>query len=152
MGTLAGGGKAEASERRPASRSTFVTGILLGVSLMGALDTIAFHQLLQWHNFYVHTTSYWRIFSDGLLHLGTTTLLFLGALRLWGDRRLLAKVDGWKVLAAGLLFGMGGFQLYDGIIHHKSFRSILYVRARQINYPMTLHGMHSQSCCWWPDG
>ena len=38
-----------------AMKSVVWTGVFLGIGLMGAVDEIAFHQLLQWHNFYVHT-------------------------------------------------------------------------------------------------
>ncbi len=35
-------------------------GVTIGIGIMGAVDEIIFHQLLQWHNFYVHTTDYIR--------------------------------------------------------------------------------------------
>ena len=94
------------------------TGMILGVGLVGSLDEVVLHQLLQWHNLYVHTTQYWRIFSDGLFHLLTAALLFAGALRLWGQRDLI-KLGHGRALAAGILLGMGGFNLYDGIVQHK---------------------------------
>jgi uncharacterized membrane protein len=40
-----------------------------GFGLMGALDAIAFHHLLRWHNFYIHAGADWRAKSDGLLHV-----------------------------------------------------------------------------------
>ena len=101
-----------------ATRSLVWTGSLLGIGLVASLDEVVFHQLLQWHNFYVHTTDYWRIFSDGLLHLATTILLVISAVRLWTDRRLLARAGHWRAFLAGTLFGMGGFQLFDGIVDH----------------------------------
>jgi uncharacterized membrane protein len=100
-------------------RALLVTGVILGVGVVGALDEIVFHQLLQWHNLYVHTTEDWRIFIDGLFHLATSTLLFLGALRLWSQRRLLGEVRDSRPLVGGILLGMGGFNLYDGIVQHK---------------------------------
>jgi uncharacterized membrane protein len=108
----------DAHQRNAARRSILISGLLLGVGLMGAIDTIVFHQLLQWHHLYVHTTAFWRIFSDGLIHIGTTTLLLLGALRLWRDRRLLAGATRADLLGATLL-GMGGFQIFDGTVFHK---------------------------------
>jgi uncharacterized membrane protein len=101
-----------------ATRSLQWTGILLGIGLMASLDTVVFHLVLRWHNFYVHTTDYWRIVSDGLLHLATTILLFVGAARLWTDRRLLAMAGRGRAFVAYTLFGMGGFQLFDGIVLH----------------------------------
>lgn len=101
------------------AKTVALTGAALGIGLMGALDEIVFHQLLQWHNFYVDTTQYWRIFSDGLFHIFTTTMLFLGAMRLWGQRRRVSSVVSGRPFWSGLLMGMGGFQLFDGIVNHK---------------------------------
>jgi uncharacterized membrane protein len=92
---------------------------MLGVGLVGSLDEIVLHQLLQWHNFYVHADEYWRIVSDGLFHTLTTALLFAGALRLWDQRALMSRAGQERALAAGVLLGMGGFNLFDGIVIHK---------------------------------
>lgn len=108
--------------REWARRSLVWTGVLLGIGLVASLDEIIFHQLLQWHNLYVDTDDYWRIFSDGLLHLATTALLAIGAARLWMDRELLAAAGNRSVLIASMLFGGGGFQVFDGIVNHKVLR------------------------------
>jgi uncharacterized membrane protein len=76
------------------------------------------HQLLQWHNLYVHTSQFWRIFIDGIFHLATATMLSIGALRLWRQRDVIRSGHG-QALISGTLFGMGGFNLYDGIVQHK---------------------------------
>jgi uncharacterized membrane protein len=104
-----------------ARRTLFRVAILQGVGLAGALDEILFHQLLQWHNLYVHTDQHGRIVSDGLLHLLSTAILLAGVLLLWRHARLVA-LAGWRVLAAGLLVGLGGFNLYDGTVQHKLLR------------------------------
>jgi uncharacterized membrane protein len=101
-----------------ATRSLVITGLMLGVGLMAALDTVLFHQILQWHNFYAHTNDHWRIVSDGLLHFATTTLLFLGALRLWDDRAVLRGTEQGRAFAGVIVLGMGAFQLFDGTIDH----------------------------------
>ncbi|GIV95444.1 MAG: hypothetical protein KatS3mg057_0101 [Herpetosiphonaceae bacterium] len=103
----------------PPIRSALISGAFLGVGLMGAVDEIAFHQLLQWHNFYIHTTPFWRIFSDGLFHIFTALMLVAGALRLWSQRQWLSQVSTSRPLWAGLLLGAGGFQLFDGTVNHK---------------------------------
>ena len=102
-----------------AARGVLWSGVILGIGLMGAVDTIIFHQLLQWHNFYYDTTEEWRIFSDGLLHAFTATMLFLGTMRLWSQRGELSRVLSSTPLWSGILLGAGGFQLFDGIIDHK---------------------------------
>jgi uncharacterized membrane protein len=102
-----------------ANRSLLAPGALLGVGIVGSLDEIVLHQLLQWHTFYVHTTEQWRIAIDGLFHLATATLLSLGALRLWQTRNLIGGAGDWRALAGGVLLGMGGFNLFDGLVNHK---------------------------------
>ena len=104
---------------RRATRSVLWTGVLLGIGLVGTLDEVVLHQLLRWHNFYVHTTASGRIVSDGLFHLASSGLLFLGALRLWSGRRHRDRSVSSRALAAGIFLGMGGFNLYDGTIQHK---------------------------------
>ena len=101
------------------NRDVLVTGAVLGVALMGALDEIVFHQLLQWHHFYMAAGEFWRIFSDGLFHAFTAALWFVGALLLWFRRRRLAAVAGSRLFWAGILLGAGGFQLFDGTVNHK---------------------------------
>ncbi|TVR71944.1 MAG: DUF2243 domain-containing protein [Sphaerobacteraceae bacterium] len=110
-------GRFSANQRR-----TIWTGFILGVGLMGAVDSIIFHQLLQWHHFYYDTTQFWRIFSDGLLQGFTAGMLFFGAMRLWFDRHRISRLFSGSVLWAGLLLGAGAFQLFDGIINHKVLR------------------------------
>ena len=102
-----------------ANRALLRTGAVLGIGVVGTLDEVLFHQLLQWHNFYVHTTQFWRVFSDGVFHFLSGSALFLGAVLLWGQRRLIGSAGSGRALAAGILFGMGGFNLYDGTIQHK---------------------------------
>jgi len=100
-------------------RRLVLTGVILGIGLVGSLDEIGLHQLLQWHNFYVHTTEYWRIFIDGLFHAFSAAMLFAGAMRLWSQRRAISSLATARPLVAGIFFGMGGFNLYDGIVQHK---------------------------------
>lgn len=111
-----------ASDTRQATRSLLWTGIILGVGVIGTLDEVVLHQMLQWHNLYVHTTEFWRIFSDGIFHLVSSALLLVGSLRLWRHRRLLSTIRSGRALAAGIFFGMGAFNLYDGTIQHKVLR------------------------------
>lgn len=112
-------GDAGTDERRSAWSATRGTGFVVGMALMGALDEIVFHQLLQWHHFYQRATPYWQIFSDGLFHAFTTALWVVGAVLLWTQRRHLARVAGGRLFWAGLLLGMGAFQLFDGVVNHK---------------------------------
>jgi uncharacterized membrane protein len=114
----------EMSSGAPGGRSgpVALAGVPLGIGLIGALDTIVFHKLLQWHTFYVDADEFWRIFSDGLLHAFTLSMLFFGAYRLWEDRRTLAQVAGDRLFWGSVLLGGGAFQLFDGVVNHKLLR------------------------------
>jgi len=103
-------------------RGLFRTGIMLGAGMAGTLDEVVFHQLLQWHNFYVATTQTWRLVSDGLFHAFSATLLVLAAWRFWHGRYPIGSAAARRTLSGGLLLGAGGFNLYDGTIQHKILR------------------------------
>ncbi len=105
-----------------AIRAARLTGSVLGVGLMGTADEILFHQLLQWHNFYVHTADYWRVASDGFFHLFTLSLLGLAAFLLWRQRRHFSTLTSSRPFWSGLFFGAGGFQIFDGVVNHKLLR------------------------------
>ncbi len=97
---------------------------------MAAVDEIVFHQLLSWHHFYDGSTSEVALFSDGLLHAGELVLL-VGGFFLFADlRRRDALVP--RFAWAGLLIGMGAFQLWDGIVDHK------VLRLHQVRYDVDL--------------
>lgn len=53
-------------DRSSTLRTHLLIGVVVGIGVAGTLDEVLFHQLLQWHNFYVHTTEYWRIATDGV--------------------------------------------------------------------------------------
>ena len=113
---------AHAQDAQPRSTpgSALLTGILLGVGIAGFLDEAIFHQLLQWHNLYWHTDQRGRVLSDGLFHVFSTTILIVGAFRLWRDHASWA-LPHRRAILAGILLGAGGFNLYDGIVQHALF-------------------------------
>ena len=101
----------------PDPRRSMVAAVLLGIGIMAAVDEILFHQILAWHHFFDLSTPAFGLVSDGLLHSAELVLLVLGFF-MYGDlraRRALARTHAW----AGFFYGMGGFQLFDGIINHK---------------------------------
>ena len=102
-------------------RSVLFTGILLGIGIAAFVDETLLHQLLQWHTFYWSTDQHGRILSDGLFHAFSTILLLWGTFRLWRGR------DTWDLfnrnaITAAILMGIGGFNLYDGIVQHVILR------------------------------
>jgi uncharacterized membrane protein len=99
---------------------------LIGAAVMAAADEIVFHQLLRWHHFYDRSTPSVGLLSDGLLHTAELLGLVAGFF-LYADlrrRRALSPAHAW----AGFLLGLGGFQVFDGIVDHK------LLRLHQIRY------------------
>lgn len=108
-----------------ASRN-FGSGFLFGLGLIAFVDEMVFHQLLAWHHFYDKSTSAVGLFSDGLFH-AFSWFATVAALFLLADLR--RRDSFWmKRWISGVLIGVGFFQLYDGIIHHK------LLRIHQIRY------------------
>ncbi|WP_224996187.1 DUF2243 domain-containing protein [Cesiribacter sp. SM1] len=107
------------------SRSLWVA-LLIGACLMAGIDEIVFHQLLAWHHFYDQSTPAIGLLSDGLLHAAELIGLVAGFFMYADLRRShsLAPRRAW----AGFFMGMGGFQIFDGIVDHK------LLRVHQVRY------------------
>ena len=100
-------------------RTLLFTG-MIGAGLMAAVDVIVFHQLLAWHHFYDGSTRDVALLSDGLLHAAELAVLGVGGFLLAGLRRRAAPAPASA--RAGFFLGAGGFQLFDGLVHHKVLR------------------------------
>lgn len=117
--------KSGGSRRVDMSRN-FWSGFLFGLGLIAFVDEVIFHQLLHWHHFYDKSTTDVGLISDGLFHAFSWFATIAG-LFMFADLR--RKHSYWfKRWLAGILVGVGGFQLYDGIIQHK------IMRLHQIRY------------------
>ena len=104
----------------------FWSGFLFGIGLIAFLDEVLFHQLLHWHHFYDKTTTDVGLVSDGLFH-ALSYFATIAGLFMFADLR--RKNGVWfKRWMAGMLVGIGAFQLYDGTIQHK------IMRLHQIRY------------------
>ncbi|WP_110693852.1 DUF2243 domain-containing protein [Salinicola halophyticus] len=97
--------------------ATLLAAVLLGIGVMAALDEIIFHQLLAWHHFVETDSSALALASDGLLHTLELVLLVSGAALMLRLHETGQHAAGYR--GAGFLLGMGGFQLFDGIVDHK---------------------------------
>ena len=97
---------------------------------MAGLDEIVFHQLLGWHHLYDRGTPAAGLTADGVLHLVEIALYAVGAALLL--RLVVRQEIRWSRVVAGVLLGMGGFQLFDGILNHK------VLRLHQIRYGVDL--------------
>lgn len=106
------------------------SGILFGIGLMALIDEIIFHQLLQWHHFYDRSTTFIGILSDGLLNAFALFALVIG-LFMFADlqRKHVLQKRKWT---GGIFAGLGGFQLFDGIINHK------LLRIHQVRYDVNI--------------
>jgi len=110
----------DTTPNRPLPGRSMAVCALLGAATMAAIDEIVFHQILAWHHFYDHSTLPVGLLSDGLLHTAELIGLVAGFV-LFADlrrRHALSPAHAW----AGLFFGLGGFQLFDGIVDHKLLR------------------------------
>ena len=94
-----------------------LTGTMLGLAVMAAIDEIVFHQLLGWHHFYDRSTPDIGVLSDGLLQTAYLALLVAGFFWFADLRRrgTVARRSTW----GGFVVGLGAFQLFDGIVDHK---------------------------------
>jgi uncharacterized membrane protein len=106
------------------------SGALVGVGVAAFVDETIFHQLLHWHHFYDKSTPDVGLVSDGVFH-AVGWFAVVGGLFLLADLRRRDTLWGLRWWAA-LLFGMGGFQLYDGTIQHK------LLGLHQIRYQVTI--------------
>ncbi|TCD22486.1 DUF2243 domain-containing protein [Pseudomonas sp. IC_126] len=102
------------------ARGSLIATIFLGIGLMAAVDEIVFHQILAWHHFFDRSTPAISLLSDGLLHAAELLMLAAGFYLFvkLSRERAVSRLHAW----AGLFFGAGGFQLFDGIVDHKLLR------------------------------
>lgn len=98
-------------------RRSMLAALPLGIGVMAAIDEIVFHQILAWHHFFDWSTPMFGLFSDGLLHSAELILFVLGFF-MFNELRTRGALDKTSA-KAGFFLGMGGFQLFDGIIDHK---------------------------------
>ncbi len=121
---------AYAEAARIDTRRTLLCGALIGVGLMAGVDEIIFHQVLGWHHFYDRSTPAIGLLSDGLLHAAELLAIVAGGF-IMADlmrQRTFARLHFW----AALFLGLGGFQLFDGLVNHK------VLRLHQIRYGVDL--------------
>jgi uncharacterized membrane protein len=111
------GGKMATDAKTENRRRNLVAGVVLGVGVAAFIDEVVFHQLLQWHHFYDRSTPEIGLVSDGIFH-AVGWFATVGGMFLLAD---LYRRRGvwWTRFTAGLLLGLGGFQLYDGTVQHK---------------------------------
>ncbi|MEV8554391.1 DUF2243 domain-containing protein [Streptomyces glaucescens] len=114
------------ARRATEPRRSLAVGAVIGAAVMAAIDEIVFHQILHWHHFYDRSSDGVALLSDGLLHTAELLALVAGFV-LFADLRRRDALSPAHA-RAGLLLGLGAFQLFDGIVDHK------LLRLHQIRY------------------
>ena len=122
--------KPSAHPARPDPKRSLWAAVVVGVGLMAAVDEIVFHQLLRWHHFFDLSTPAVGIVSDGFLHAGELIALVGGFFLIADLLRSSSMAVRWAW--AGLFLGLGGFQLFDGLVHHK------LLQIHQVRYGVDL--------------
>ena len=96
---------------------SLLSGVLIGIGVAAFVDETVFHQLLHWHHFYDKSTPTAGLVSDGFFHaFGWAAIV--GGLFLFADLQRRQATVPPRLWAGGCL-GLGGFQLYDGLVQHK---------------------------------
>jgi len=101
-------------EIRNTVKKTAIGSFLFGIGMIGMLDGIIFHQILQWHSVNMHTDRVHQIISDGLFHLFVTIIIFISGIVLWRANPLDKPSSFW----GSFLLGAGTFNLVEGIMNH----------------------------------
>ena len=106
--------------------SVVAAATFLGMGMGGFLDGILLHQLLQWHQMISNRlppdtlqNSKVNMFWDGIFHAFTLIFTITGVILLW---KLLHRKDidrSGNLLAGGLIFGWGVFNILEGLADHQ---------------------------------
>lgn len=111
-------------------RRNVLVGVLFGCGIIAFIDEVVFHQLLHWHHFHDRSTPDAGLVSDGLFH-AFSWFATVASLFLFADLRRRDALDPRRWVG-GTLVGIGAFQLYDGLMHHK------ILNLHQIRYGVDL--------------
>jgi uncharacterized membrane protein len=95
-------------------KTTAVGSFLFGIGIIGMLDGIVFHQILQWHSVNMHTDRVHQIMSDGVFHLFVTLVIFISGIMLWKGN----PQDKPSTFWGSFFIGAGTFNLIEGIVNH----------------------------------
>ena len=100
------------------NKNLFIAGLILGLGLLGAIDGIVFHQLLQWHHMVLSDNIQLEIFTDGLFTALFSAMLLWGGVKIFQDARKNQLGSSWRIFLGGIYIGGGAFNLVEGIVDH----------------------------------
>ncbi|MRG85945.1 DUF2243 domain-containing protein [Salinibacillus xinjiangensis] len=99
-------------------KNLLTAAFILGLGLLGAIDGIVFHQLLQWHHMVLHPDIQLEIITDGIFTAAFSALLLWGGVKIFQDARQNELGSSWRIFIGGILIGGGTFNLVEGIVNH----------------------------------
>ncbi|MFB4169420.1 DUF2243 domain-containing protein [Virgibacillus sp. JSM 102003] len=99
-------------------KNLFIAAVILGLGLLGAVDGIVFHQLLQWHHMVLNPNIKLEIITDGLFTAAFSALLIWGGVKIFQDARQNKLGHSWVIFSSGIFIGGGVFNIVEGIIDH----------------------------------
>lgn len=107
------------------SKKVIVAAILLGVGLAGLIDTIVFHEILQWHHMISNKiqpntidTIRLNVVWDGLFLAIALPVTIVGVGLLWSAAHKKETFPIRWAFIGLLLFSFGLFNIVEGIINH----------------------------------
>lgn len=99
-------------------KNLLIAAVILGLGLLGAIDGIVFHQLLQWHHMVDSPNIRLEIITDGFFTAAFSALLIWGGIKIFKDARNSKLGSSWKLFIGGILIGGGIFNVVEGIVNH----------------------------------
>ncbi|RPF55280.1 DUF2243 domain-containing protein [Aquisalibacillus elongatus] len=100
------------------NKNLFTAGFILGLGILGAIDGVVFHQLLQWHHMIMSPNIHLEIYTDGLFTAAFSALMVWGAIKIFRDAKKGELGHNGDIFLSGILIGGGVFNLVEGIIDH----------------------------------
>lgn len=96
-----------------------IAGGIIGLGIMGLVDGIVFHQLLEWHHVVHGHNHRMDLISDGIFNLAVTIIVLYGVIRVFQHARRDELSSSWTFYICGMLIGAGIFNLAEGLINHQ---------------------------------
>ncbi|WP_028783651.1 DUF2243 domain-containing protein [Thalassobacillus devorans] len=99
-------------------KNLFFAALILGHGILGAVDGIVFHQLLQWHHMIDSGNIRMEIITDGLFTAAFSAMLIWGGFKIFFDAKNNQLGTSGHLFVGGMFIGGGVFNLIEGIVDH----------------------------------
>ena len=101
------------------TRNLFFAGFVLGLGLLGAVDGVVFHQLLQWHHVVDHPDHSLEMVSDGIFNALVAALMVWACVKIFRDAKYDRLAHSWRTFVGAIITGGGAFNLVEGLVNHQ---------------------------------